>query len=216
MVAVVITASATILVAIITYALTYVSNRRLTLWQKRLERTDSQLKDFYGPLLALSETSNKTWKLLSEKYGHSRARIAREDKGDLWVLWVTDIFQPLNRKMSDIIVERADLLRGDSMPECLLNLCAHTSGYGAVIKRWESGNRDEMFSIVDWPKDLSKYLEASFTALKEEQQYLLNLTKTSRWRTLLIGSSPRAAQPRYRAIETSDRPFDVFTWPWQR
>jgi hypothetical protein len=184
MVAAVITASATILVAIITYALTYVSNRRLSLWQKRLERTNSQLKEFYGPLYALSETSNRTWKLLSEKYGHSRERIAREDNGDLWVVWITDVFQPINRKMSGIIVDHADLLRGDSMPEYLLNFCAHTSGYDAVIKRWESGNRTEMFSIANWPKDLGEHLEASFTKLKEEQQDLLNrITKASRWKT---------------------------------
>lgn len=195
MVATIITASATILVAIITYALTYVSNRSLSLWEKRLERANSQLEDFYGPLLALSETSNKTWKSLSEKYGHSRETIVHEDNGDLWILWVTDIFQPINRKMSGIIVEHADLLRGDSMPPCLLDFCAHTSGYDAVIKRWESGNRTEMFSIVNWPKELSKYLEDSFTELKEEQQDLLNrITKASRWKSLFVGSSPDAKQ----------------------
>jgi hypothetical protein len=184
MVAAIIGASATILVAIITYALTYVSSRRLSLWQKRLERTNNQLKDFYGPLLALSETSDRTWKLLSGRYGHSRERIAREENGDLWVLWVTEIFQPINKKMSGIIIEHADLLKGDSMPECLLNFCAHASGYDAIIKRWQSGNRTEMYSIADWPKDLNEYLETSFSKLKEEQQDLIGrLNKTSRWKT---------------------------------
>jgi hypothetical protein len=28
-------------------------------------------------------------------------------------------------------------------------------------------------------------------------------------------TGPRAAQPRYRAIGSSDRPFDVLTWPWR-
>ena len=58
----VIGAIAAIGVAIITYVMTYVSSRRMGLWEKRLERTNSQLKDFYGPLLALSGASDKFWK----------------------------------------------------------------------------------------------------------------------------------------------------------
>jgi hypothetical protein len=181
MVAAIIGASATVLVAIITYIFTYVSNRRLSLWQERLARTTAQLKDFYGPLFALSQAGDRTWKLLLRKgYGHSRESIAQAENGDLWVLWVTEVFQPINNKMSSIIVGHADLLIDDSMPECLLNFCAHASGYDAVIKRWQAGNRTEMFSIVDWPKDLNKYLETSFGTLKKEQQNLIGLiNKTS-------------------------------------
>jgi len=183
MVAAIIGASATVLVAIITYALTYVSNRRLRLWQERLARTNAQLKDFYGPLFALSQSGQRTWRLLlSKTYGRSREEIAQAENGDLWVLWVTEVFQPINEKMASIIVEHADLLIDNKMPECLLNLCAHAAGYGAVIKRWQEGNRTEMFSIVDWPKDLNEYLETSFGTLKAEQQRLIGLiNKTSRW-----------------------------------
>jgi len=77
----VIGAIAAILVAIITYALTSASSRNLSMWEKRLERTNSQLKDFYGPLLALSQASDEFWKDLSTKHGDSREKMIREQGG---------------------------------------------------------------------------------------------------------------------------------------
>jgi hypothetical protein len=186
---------ATVAVAILTYFFTYINNRIQNSWQTRLERTDAQLKDFYGPLLALSQTSDRTWRLLMKEYKNDLEKLIREDNGDLWVLWVTEIFQPINKKMSSIIVEHADLLAGDSMPECLLNLVAHTSGYDATIERWKKGDRKEMFSIVDWPDNLTKYLETSFTKLKEEQQDLIGrINKASKWKIWRHGAADQASR----------------------
>jgi hypothetical protein len=178
MLAAIIGAIATVLAVILTYLSTYLNNSRLSRWQKRLDRTNSQLKYFYGPLLSLSETSDRTWKLLSEKYDHSRERIAREQRGKLWISWVIEVFQPINKEMQRIIVDHADLLIGDEMPRCLLDFCAHTSGYDVIIKRWQAGNRTEMYSIANWPKDLQEYLRTSFAELKKDQQSLI--AKTSR------------------------------------
>ena len=65
---------------------------------KRLGRTNSQLKDFYGPLLSLSQASDEFWKNLSAKYGHSREKMIQEQEGKLWMQWITDIFQPANKR----------------------------------------------------------------------------------------------------------------------
>jgi hypothetical protein len=97
--------------------------------------------------------------------------------------------------MSDIIIEHSDLLRGDSMPECLLNVGAHASGYEAIIKRWQSGNRTEMYSIVDWPRDLNEYLEVSFSKLKQEQQDLIGrINKASKQKTRRDGTADKSSR----------------------
>jgi hypothetical protein len=185
---------AAILVAIITYAMNSASSRSLNMWEKQLERTNSQLKDFYGPLLALSQASDEFWKNLSAKHGHSREKMTREQEGNLWIQWVTEIFQPANRKMCDIITQHADLVNEDSMPPCLMLLCAHTSGYDVLIKRWESGDKTEMYSGQNWPDGLFSYLHTSFKNIKEEQQYLLGrMSKVPTWKKLLhrLGLRPQ-------------------------
>ncbi len=93
----VIGAIAAVLVAIITYALTSASSRDLSMWEKQLERSNSQPKDFYGPLLALSQASDEFWKDLSAKHEHSREKMTHEQAGDLWIQWITEVFQPTNK-----------------------------------------------------------------------------------------------------------------------
>jgi hypothetical protein len=179
-------AIAAILVAIVTYALTFASNRDLSMWEKQLERSNSQLRDFYGPLLALSQSSDEFWKHLSAKHGDSREKMIREQSGALWIQWITEVFQPANKKMCDIVTEHADLVNEDFMPECLMSLCAHTSGYDVLIKRWDSGDKTQMYADQGWPDGLFNYLQTSFQTVKKEQQKLLGrMNEVPTWKKLL-------------------------------
>lgn len=178
MLAAVIAAIATVAAAIITYALTYYFNRRQSLWEKRLERTNAQLKQLYGPLLSLAESADRIWEVFSQRYGGGREGIIREEGGDVWISWITDVFQPPNNKMMDIIFEHADLLVEDEIPQPLLDFSAHVAGYGVLIKRWQKGDKTDMYSGMNWPPGLLDYLRQSFVNLKAEQRLLLD--KTSR------------------------------------
>ena len=177
--AAIIAASASVAVAVITYLLTYLNSKRLSKWQDGLARTNAQLQQFYGPLLSLAETSERSWNLFREKYGlpdgGPEVDISQEHR-DLWILWVTNVFQPANSQMLHIIVDRADLLIDNSVPPCLLDLCAHTSGYEVTIKQWQSGDYTDMYSIAYWPSGLLDYLRASFELLKRDQQRLIDKT----------------------------------------
>ena len=191
----VIGAIAAILVAIITYALTSATSRDLSMWEKQLDRSNSQLRDFYGPLLALCQASDEFWKDLSAKHGHSREEMTHEQAGDLWIQWITQVFQPANKKMCDIVTEHADLVNENYMPECLMRLCAHTSGYDLLIKRWDSGDKTEMYADQDWPDGLFDYLQTSFHDVKREQQHLLvRMNEVPTWKKLLHPFGPRSQQ----------------------
>jgi hypothetical protein len=91
MLAAIIGAIGVVAAAIVTYVLTYLLNRGQSLWQKRLERSNAQLKQLYGPLLSLAESSERSWKMFGEKYGEGREKMIREEGGDVWISWVTDV-----------------------------------------------------------------------------------------------------------------------------
>ena len=48
------------------------------------------------------------------------------------------VFVPMHQQMMELVLEHADLIDESEMPLCLLDLCAHVSGYQAVLKQWES------------------------------------------------------------------------------
>ena len=94
---------------------------------------------------------------------------------DAFRLWIASVFMPLNRQMMDLVVNRADLLEGTEIPQCLLDLCAHTSAYEALLKRWEKQDYTVHEPMVNFPRGpLGRYAEQEFCKLKREQDILLN------------------------------------------
>ncbi len=93
----------------------YRVNKELALHEERLARVSQQLSAFYGPLLALSSASHRSW--------IDFRRIYRPTNPDYWAdppptdaelaawrLWMTTVFMPLNREMRDLVVTKPDLL----------------------------------------------------------------------------------------------------------
>jgi hypothetical protein len=49
---------------------------------------------------------------------------------------MTEVLQPLNERVAEIVTKNADLLEAASMEPLLLQLVAHVSAYRVIIKRW--------------------------------------------------------------------------------
>ncbi len=76
--------------------------------------------------------------------------------------------------MRDVVVTKADLLIEEEMPEVLLQLCAHVSGYEITAARWAQENYEEHLSLMPFPgRELRKYIRDRFVLLKSEQARLL-------------------------------------------
>jgi hypothetical protein len=175
-------------VAVIGYFIKYRTDLRLAQRNDRLERINHQLSDFYGPLLALTRSSDESWQAFRRRYrppgGSSFWKNdppLTEEDAIAWRLWMTTVFVPLQQRMMDIVLEHADLIEEPEMPPCLLALCAHVAGYQAVLRTWESGNisvaREDNISVVNFPsQDLAAYAAAGFSRLKAEQASLLGST----------------------------------------
>jgi hypothetical protein len=151
----------------------------------RLDRINCQLSDLYGPLYALSKTGDHVW--LSFRSRHRpylgsfwADSLVSDTDAEAFRLWIRSVFMPLNRQMVDLVVNRADLLEGTKIPECLLELCAHVSSYEALLRQWEKGDFTAYEPIVNFPgHDLLKYAEQEFCRLKQEQDTLLRTQRIS-------------------------------------
>lgn len=174
-------------VAAIGYFVKYRMDLELEQRNGRLERINRQLSEFYGPLLALTRSSDESWQAFRKRYRpgggsfwKSDPPLTRED-AIAWRQWMTTVFMPLHQRMMDLVLQHAALIEEPEMPSCLLVMCVHVAGYQAILKEWETGEisvaREDNISIVNFPgQELADYAAAAFSRLKAEQASLLGST----------------------------------------
>jgi hypothetical protein len=177
------TLGVTLLVATAGYLAKYFNDLRINERTDRLERLNRQLTEFYGPLYSLVHVGNAAWEALWLSFPADRQDRDRfwsetdpptEDETQSWRLWMREVFMPLNRRMVSVIVEKADLLDGPTMPLCLVELCTHVYAYETVLQRWEEGDFSTHLSVIGYPREqLLEYVDHEFPRLKLEQQELL-------------------------------------------
>ncbi|MEU6488086.1 hypothetical protein [Streptomyces sp. NPDC046887] len=171
----------TVGLAFLGYLVTYLNGLRLAQRQARLTRVNQQLSDFYGPLFALMEANSRTYDTFSEKYARPDGRDPfrhdsppTEQELAQWRTWAATVFIPNIRAMRDVVVTKADLLIEEEMPEALLQLCAHVSGYEVTAARWAEDDYEEHLSLIHFPgRELREYIRDRFARLKSEQANLL-------------------------------------------
>ena len=174
-----------VFVAVTGYFIKYRIDLRLVQRNDRLARVNRQLSEFYGPLLALTRSSEESWRAFRERYRppgdrsfwRSDPPLTKED-AIAWRLWMTTVFVPVHERMMELVLMHADLIEESEMPPCLLALCAHIHGYQAILKEWETGEvsikREDNISVVNFPgQELSDYSAAAYGRLKAEQSRLL-------------------------------------------
>ncbi|MFB9237686.1 hypothetical protein ACFFWC_19355 [Plantactinospora siamensis] len=174
--------------AFVGYLATYLNGLRLAQRQERLSRVNRQLAEFYGPLLALTQSNRRIFEEFSRRHqrpdGRSpfrgEAELTAEESAE-WRLWFTAVFMPNIRAVRDVVVGKADLLIEASMPPVLLDLCAHVSGYEIAVEQWRQGDHTRNGSVIAYPAaELHRYAEASFARLKLQQTVLLGAGRRER------------------------------------
>lgn len=178
------TASTAIVVAIVTGSISYLTSRRLHRKQSELARVDRQLSELYGPLYALSRSSDFSWVTFRQNHGADRLAYfdveadVSPDEIESWCEWMTHVFMPVNRKMQEILLSKTELLISDDLPESLIALCSHVAEYEMILARWASGNRDVLTATNNHPgRQLSEYAQTSYQFLRARQRTLLRGTR---------------------------------------
>lgn len=174
----------TVVLAFAGYLVTYWSGRRLSQRQERLNRVNRQLSEFYGPLLALTETDSRLYHAFAQRHPRSDGRsplqhgpeespLTEEERAE-WRLWITTVFLPSQRAMRELLLTKADLLSEAEMPRLLLEVYAHASWQEIAVARWERGDLTVESFPTPFPAGaIRRYARSEFDRLKREQAALL-------------------------------------------
>ena len=182
MIAAMVTACASFLIAIMAYWLNHQGETRRSLRQARIDRVSSQLKDLYGPLLVLAETNEMAWSEYCRRYilpvGVGRVDIPLPELEEVrWRTWVESVFAPTAHTIREIITARGDLIIGGEMPPLVLEFCAHAATYDALLANWDEAGPSKSTLIRHPGSRFLSYVRESYGSLKEEQALLLKAAR---------------------------------------
>ena len=144
--------------------------------QARLVLINSQLRELYGPLNALVDVNERLWESLRETSLPGRDERRPEAGNEEWRRWRDGVLMPANRQMRDLIVNRADLLIEDHIPQPLLDFCAHVAAREIAVSGRESGFPARA-TIPHPGAYYVDYVRDGFTSLKTEQSRLLQMRR---------------------------------------
>jgi len=168
-------------VAIVVLIAKYVYDIRLSARRARLERTNEQLRHFYGPMYARLILAGDLF--YSFKEAHSPGSGFWQNLGDApspeqagpWRHWIENVFSPINDSILQLVTDRADLIEEIEMPQCFLLLNQHVAGYRVLIERWRNGDFRRHLPEVMFPaEELHTYAATHLSRLKKQQAGLLN------------------------------------------
>jgi hypothetical protein len=172
----VIAASASVVVAVLVFALNQQAQVRLERRQARLMRVSSQLRELYGPLNALVEVNERLWRELRRSHLPGPKERTPEAASHTWSKWRDTSLMPINTKMRDLIVDRADLLIESELPSVLIEFCSHVAAVEVLVTEDGTAANSDVALVKHPGSPFVTYLRDAYLSLRREQQRLLKLS----------------------------------------
>lgn len=171
----------TVTLAFVGYFATYITNLILARRKERLDFINKAINDFYGPLYVVTHAGDTAYNAFVTKLGKANdpnleKPLTSEEFAE-WRIWIINVFMPMNEWLEKLLLGNAYLVQERDMPECILLFITHVSAYKTVIKKWESGDYSEHFSVIDYPEELLDYAAKAYRSLKDEQLRLIGKLK---------------------------------------
>ena len=179
-----VTLVAAALTAAVGYVFSVLQERRRT----ELQTVENQIRLLYGPLYALTQSNQAAWASFRSTYrpgtvAYWEGDAPSADQVKAWRLWMSQVFQPMNMKMRDAIIDNTQLIVGEEMPSAFQDLIAHTESYRAVLSSWRPEDRcahqgcDYLTerantAPLDYPVSLAACVAKDYARLRELQQDL--------------------------------------------
>jgi hypothetical protein len=172
----IITASASVVVAVIVFVANQVAQLRNERRQTALKRVNDQLRDLYGPLHALVSVNEHLWRTMRDAHlpesERRRAGAMTPEQTEEWRRWLHQALMPANLQMRDLVIEHADLISEEDVPTVLQDFCAHVASYEVYLARPEGSGTGR--ALIRHPGEpYVTYVRQGFAALKREQASLL-------------------------------------------
>jgi hypothetical protein len=166
-----------------------VEDTKITQEKEKIDFVSNQIQHLYGPLYGYTVASTATWKKFHDKYGPEvpfsavptsvRNQQTILNREQIWIKWMTTVFMPLNDSMEKTILNNANLIDGNEMPQVFVDFLIHVETYKPVIAAWERHDRTLMTSTINYPHGLNQYVCETFIRLKAKQASMLGLPDVS-------------------------------------
>ncbi|BCD96951.1 hypothetical protein [Marinagarivorans cellulosilyticus] len=196
----IISISVTVILAFCGYLYTWNQARNDAQYNAQLERVNSQLKEFYGPLYVLTEAEELSFEQFLK---HTRPNQGRafwnvnnppnEEQKKAWRQWISAVTIPNYERMELIILQHSDLIIEDDIPKPLLDLSSHIAGYKPVLAAWKGGDYSRNWSFTNFPQEVRSHLKERYVFLKNRQRSLIGLVTASNPNKLMHPTAKAAA-----------------------
>ncbi|WP_426507721.1 hypothetical protein ACPPVO_55645 [Dactylosporangium sp. McL0621] len=172
--AAIVSASSSVVVAVVVFVLNQWSHARREHRQTRLAIVSAQIRDLFGPLKVAVESNEEVWRALraSKLPDGSLRRGADPTDGEraTWSSWFEGALMPENRRIRDLILTHSDLIPGDDLPDVLRDFCAHVAACEVALAR-----QDEPEVLIGHPgAAFVEYVRSTFADLRAKQAALLD------------------------------------------
>lgn len=172
-----------LLVGLIGAGYAWVMTRREERRRWTLERVERQIRELYGPVVALIDAKQALWAAFSSNYrpAHGSAAYWTDDlplseaEKEVWRRWMRDVFMPTNLRLEALILGHMDLFESDTLPVHAVRLLEHVGAYRVVLQQWQDGNFERHISVINYPEEFDAAMRAHYQALRLRQKRLLGL-----------------------------------------
>lgn len=172
-------ASITIVGWFVNHNLTASLERKRRRLNAQVEFRNRQLEELYGPLVFLVLEGRRSFEDLLDILGRRHvfaigdSRLP-EDELKTWLFWVDNEFLPRNKKVRELIAEKAHLIEGPQIPESWLRFADHYNSWRVRHDRWKKeGVEYSWTSAINWPRDFEEDVISTFKLLKQSQSELM-------------------------------------------
>lgn len=149
--------------------------------KENLEYVNSQIEKLYGPLHILDSVGTTSYNTFIEKIGRGEDPQLEEPLSEAelkeWILWVENVFMPLNLEKEKILKNHPHLLVEKVIPQPILDFISHVTVYKVVMKKWEVNDYSEIYSLIDYPTEFGSYVTEVYGVLKTKQEAYLKKLK---------------------------------------
>lgn len=150
-----------------------------------LERLGKQLEEFYGPVLSLTTSTWRIFKLFAEthtdcQYPTQMIQIIAKVQNDdyvraEYVRWMRQALLPLHRRTATLLDSKAHLFEEDSMNYEFMEYAAMVRSYEVIEHKWSQGDFTTLFSPLRYPPGILNHVDETFKKLRARQARLLSL-----------------------------------------
>lgn len=155
-------------------------NRMAARREAKIRFVESQLKDLYGPLYAITQSNGAIY----EKFKESDPELveAISEGGEIGAeggakreLWNSNVFQPSNLRMRDVIENNAHLFAAETMPDAVVQFLAHVENWEAVLSyKGGAGARKE---LVAYPEAFPQYIAEEYERISKRHAKLVGRSR---------------------------------------